>query len=107
MSPRKSNTAMSPFTDAIATEVERLMAENGLSGASLAKEIGRSQNYVAMRLRREAAFSLNDLAPIADVFGVTAQSIVQAAENAERETLRQVADDGIPLTPRPRQQPQA
>ena len=59
----------------------RIGADKRLTGQKLAQGIGRSQNYVAERLRDEKPFTLDDVGLIADFFFVdAAQIILDAAE---------------------------
>jgi transcriptional regulator with XRE-family HTH domain len=49
-----------------------------MSGRELARQIGRSNNYVATRLRCEASFTLSDIDAIADVLDFDAASFLIA-----------------------------
>jgi transcriptional regulator with XRE-family HTH domain len=48
-----------------------------MSGNKLAEAIGRSQNYVAIRLRKESSFTLTDIESIAQALGVSPRSLLQ------------------------------
>jgi hypothetical protein len=41
--------------------------------------MGRSQNYVAMRLRKEAAFTLTDIEAIATIIGMGYRELIASA----------------------------
>ena len=66
----------------VAVEIQTSMDDLGISGAELARRIDRSQDYVATRLRKEAAFSLSDVDVIADALGTSPQSIINRASKS-------------------------
>lgn len=57
--------SVSELQRAVSADVRARLAAGRQSGKWLAGQIGLSQNYVAKRLRDEAAFTLDDLAAIA------------------------------------------
>lgn len=72
--------ATTPFARAVTAEVRSLMGAHNITGRSLSERIpGRSNNYVAERLRDEKPFSVDDLAAIAAAFGVTPAQLVTDA----------------------------
>jgi len=84
MSPRKAAPQIVPgdFAYMVAVEIQTSMDDLGISGAELARRIDRSQDYVATRLRKEAAFSLSDVDVIADALGTSPQSIINRASKS-------------------------
>jgi len=85
VSPRKA-IPVDGLAAATADVVADLLRANDLadkpikSGKKLADAIGRSQNYVAIRLRKASPFSVSDLADIAKALNVTVAGIVRRAE---------------------------
>ena len=87
MSPRKA-LPVDGLAAATADVIDSLLAKQDMSGAELGRRIGRSQNYVAIRLRKESPFSVSDLADVAGALGVTPSRILQ---DAQRATIRDPA----------------
>jgi|GEM_PF-4864326 len=79
MSPRKS-IAVDGLASATADVINELLSNQTLSGAELARRINRSQNYVAIRLRKDSPFSVSDLRDTAAALGTTASAIIERAE---------------------------
>ena len=115
MSPRKSEPEVTGFARAVADALETLIEARGISKRELARMVERSNNYIAMRFRHEAAFTLSDIDVICRKLGIEPGSFVAgdhsrtvtadelAAKRAEMEAaaepeLRAVAqtDDGLP-----------
>lgn len=67
---------------AVSAEVRRLVEERGLSGNRLAKASGLEQTSVAAKLRGAGAFSLRDLAAIAQVLEVKVSDIIEWAQRS-------------------------
>lgn len=58
------------FALALNAAIRAEMGAQRVTGKELAARIGRSQNYVSMRLRDEFGFNLDDLAFIAEALGM-------------------------------------
>jgi len=56
------------------------MARKRISGNQLSKDIGKSQNYLAKRLRDEVPFDLNDLDLIAGKLGLDLPALLAQVE---------------------------
>lgn len=69
MSPAKE-APLGPLAAKSADEISSIMETLDVSGAELARRIGRSQGYVAIRLRKELAFNLTDFEDIANALGI-------------------------------------
>lgn len=54
------------------------MARRRLTGQTLAARLGRSQNYVAKRLRDESPLTLNDIEAFADALGTAYERLIGA-----------------------------
>lgn len=50
-----------------------------MTGQKLAHAIGLSQNYVAIRLRDEKPFTLDDLEKVADALGTDPEELMEAS----------------------------
>lgn len=80
--------ARSPLARAVSAEVRSLMAARRVTGRTLASAIGlKSHNYLAVRLRDEKAFSLDDLELIAAYFSVDPATLISDAEHNHGERL--------------------
>lgn len=62
------------------------MERCAISGAELARRIGKSQNYVAKRLRHELAFTLDDLGAIAAALKATPVELLRVARGMSEVT---------------------
>ncbi|WP_314325488.1 helix-turn-helix domain-containing protein [Paenarthrobacter ilicis] len=58
-----------PLAVAVAAEVRAAMGRARVSGNQLSKLTGMSQNYIATRLRDEAAFTITDIEKICAALG--------------------------------------
>jgi transcriptional regulator with XRE-family HTH domain len=58
------------------------MARQRVSGAELARMIGRSQNYLARRLRDDVPLSANDIEDICEVLSEDLAELIIAAARA-------------------------
>lgn len=76
MSPKESEPEVSAFARNIANALATVIEKRDISKRELARRIGRSNNYVAMRFRHEAAFTLTDLDAICGVLGLDAGSFI-------------------------------
>jgi transcriptional regulator with XRE-family HTH domain len=54
---------------AVSAEVRAAMGRHRISGMQLASLTGKSQNYIATRLRDESPFTVNDIQTICDALG--------------------------------------
>lgn len=78
-----TTTAMQPapiggatLRKAVAEEVRVWLARRRISGAELARRLGRSQTFVAKRLDGRQAFDVDDLEMIAVVLGVNPRELL-------------------------------
>lgn len=69
MTPREKEPEVGEFASAVAKTIANLMTNASISGRELARRIDRSNNYVAIRLREEAAFTLTDIESIGEALG--------------------------------------
>ncbi|QYM63429.1 helix-turn-helix transcriptional regulator [Microbacterium sp. Se5.02b] len=76
MSPRDSEPEVSSFARKIADALAAVIEEQNISKRELARRINRSNNYVAMRFRHEAAFTLTDVDAICSALGLNAGSFI-------------------------------
>ena len=82
--PSGSQPKPGPFARAISGEIRSVMARERVSGAQLASRIGRSQTYLAKRLRDEVPLGANDVEDICRELGVDLGSLLIAAVRASR-----------------------
>ena len=73
-----------PFAKAVSAEVRSVMARHRVSGAQLASRIGRSQTYIAKRLRDDVPFSANDIEDICEVLEEDLLMLLHAAVRNSR-----------------------
>lgn len=64
--PSGTQSESGPLAAAVSAEVRAAMGRQRVSGNQLAPKIGKSQNYVAVRLRDDAPFTLNDIERICE-----------------------------------------
>lgn len=83
--------AVSGWAREVTRAVERLLDARGISDRQIATMIGRSQNYVSIRLRGEAPLSISDIEDIADALGINAGSFLAGVS----EGGSSVADDNV------------
>lgn len=76
--------AVNGWAREVARAVERLLDARGISDRQIASQIGRSQNYVSIRLRGESSFSLTDIEDIADALGFDAGSFLAGVSEGGR-----------------------
>lgn len=76
MSPRDKEPAVSRFAQRVANALSDVIEDRGMSKRELARLIGRSNNYVAIRFRHEAAFTLTDIDEICGALGLDAGSFI-------------------------------
>lgn len=67
---------------AVATQVNRLLDERGMSGNALSKATGMPQTSIAAKLSGRSRFDLDDLAAICAALGVTVSDLISWAERA-------------------------
>jgi len=68
-----------PLAVAVAAEVRAAMGRARVSGNQLSKLTGMSQNYIATRLRDEAAFTISDIQRICDALEEDYRALFLAA----------------------------
>ncbi|WGD36821.1 helix-turn-helix transcriptional regulator [Lysinibacter sp. HNR] len=61
MAPREPEPPVSEFASAVADGIQNLIDSREMSARELARRIKRSNNYMGIRLRKEAAFTLTDI----------------------------------------------
>lgn len=80
--------ARSPLARAVSAEIRSLMAARRVTGRTLAQAIGlKSHNYLAIRLRDEKAFTLDDIELIAAYFSKDPAELIADAERNHGERL--------------------
>lgn len=111
MSPREAEPEVSPFARQIADAIALVLAQRGISKRELARSIGRSNNYVAIRFRHEAALTLTDVDAMCDALGLEAGSFIAGVSGsnvvagrfrhvgASEEDLRYVANESLEESP--------
>ena len=82
--PTGSQPEPGPFARALAAEVRSVMARKQISGAQLATRVGRSNSYIAKRLRADAQFTANDIEDICRELDVDLLAVLHAAVRASR-----------------------
>ena len=97
MSPREKEPEVTGFARRIGDAIAQVIERREISKRELARQINRSNNYVAMRFRHEAAFTLSDVDVICTVLGLDAGSFIAglaAPSNVTSINVRgQVQDD--------------
>jgi transcriptional regulator with XRE-family HTH domain len=73
------------FAKEVTEAVRRQMSRHGVSGLEVAKRIGISRNYIAKRLRHEAAFTFNDVENIAAALRTPITDLVPGRGTAAAE----------------------
>lgn len=79
---KKAEAAPSEYALAVAAEVRLQLESYGppaMSGRNLAKLTGLSNNYVNMRLRGHAAFTLTDISAIAEALRLNVADLITPA----------------------------
>jgi transcriptional regulator with XRE-family HTH domain len=66
----------SPLSAAVVAEVRAELGRQNMSRAELSRRLGRSQTHVAAVLRGEATLTVDMMADIADVLGVSLVSLL-------------------------------
>lgn len=74
-----------PFARAISVEIRSVMARRQVSGSQLAIRVGKSQSYIAKRLRAESAFTANDVEDICQALDEDLLHLLAAAVRASRQ----------------------
>lgn len=62
--------------DQVAEEVRVWLARRKMSGAELARRLGRSQTFIAKRLDGRQAFDVDDLEQVGHILGVSAADLI-------------------------------
>jgi transcriptional regulator with XRE-family HTH domain len=68
------------LSDAIAAEVRRLCAEQGMSGRKLAQSTGMTLSVVQYKLAGERPWDVDDLDVVARVLGVRVTDLIERAQ---------------------------
>lgn len=76
MTPRDQEPQPSTFAVRVADALASILEDRGISKRELARRISRSNNYVAIRFRHEAAFTLTDIDVICTTLGLDAGSFI-------------------------------
>ncbi|MGN7977380.1 helix-turn-helix domain-containing protein [Microbacterium sp. 22195] len=76
MSPKEREPEATGFARAVADAFAHVIEDRGISKRELARLVGRSNNYIAMRFRYEAAFTLTDVDEICSALGLNAGSFI-------------------------------
>ena len=82
---------VSSLARAVSADIRARLGAERRSGKWLAEQIGLSQNYVAKRLRDEAPFNLDDLATIAEAFGIAPTAWLDSTRGAAARAAREFA----------------
>ena len=80
---------VSSLARAVSADIRARLGAERRSGKWLAEQIGLSQNYVAKRLRDEAPFNLDDLAAIAEAFGIAPTAWLDSTRGAAAKAARE------------------
>jgi cyanate lyase len=67
--PRRGEPAPGPYAQAVASAISEIIYSRHISMNGLSRLIGRSNNYVGMRLRHQASFTLTDIEDIGQALG--------------------------------------
>lgn len=76
MSPRDKEPQPTTFAVRVADALSHIIEGRGISKRELARRIDMSNNYVAIRFRHEAAFTLTDIDVICTMLGLDAGSFL-------------------------------
>jgi hypothetical protein len=71
---------MTPMRVLVATEVRAWLGRRRMSGAELARRMGKSQTWIARRLDGRQAFDVDDLEHVAHVLGVQVSELLPGGE---------------------------
>ena len=82
--PSGSQPKPGPFARAVSHEIRHLLTDRRTSGAQLALMVGRSQSYIAKRLRDDSAFTANDVEDICRVLKEDLLQLLVRAVQASR-----------------------
>lgn len=72
----------------IAEEIRVMLARRMMSASELARQIGATQPYISRRLTGEIAFDTDDLAQIAEVFGVAVTALFPRREGERAAEIK-------------------
>jgi cyanate lyase len=67
--PRRLESTPGPYARAVASVINQLIQSRNISMNGLSQLVGKSNNYVGMRLRHQASFTLTDIEDIGRVLG--------------------------------------
>ncbi|WP_168387325.1 helix-turn-helix domain-containing protein [Microbacterium sp. K41] len=102
MSPKESEPAVTEFARGVADALSKVIEKRSISKRELARQIGRSNNYVAMRFRHEAAFTLTDIDVICNALGLDAGSFIAGLSvpaNVTNLNVRRRRQDDLSTVP--------
>ena len=93
------------LTQLVAVEIKVAMARADVRQSQLAREIGKTEQWLSVRLRGRQPIDINDLALIAKGLGVGVHTLLPSPEEAAeavdpRNTVRYSALDERPTRPR-------
>ncbi len=93
------------LTQLVATEIKVQMARADKLQSQLAREIGKSEQWLSVRLRGRQPIDLNDMRLIAEGLGVSVYELLPPAESADHARIATTAGYSLlpsrPLTHRP------
>lgn len=75
--------------DQVAEEVRVWLARRKMSGAELARRLGRSQTFIAKRLDGRQAFDVDDLEQVGQILGVSAADLISRSSGPFSATAPQ------------------
>lgn len=82
--PPKVQPQPGPFARAVSDQIRHALTDHRVSGAQLARMIGRSQSYMSTRLRNIGAFTADDVEAICDALGEDLLGLLRDAVVASR-----------------------
>jgi transcriptional regulator with XRE-family HTH domain len=90
--PRQAEQEPGPWSRAVAAAIKRVIDDRGMSIRELAQSTEKSSNYLAVRFRGEASFTLNDIDDLSIVLGFDAGEFL-ASVNVNRGEVIQLRPD--------------
>jgi transcriptional regulator with XRE-family HTH domain len=76
------------FSELVAEEIDSVRGRRRMSQAQLAREIGKSEMWVSLRLRGRQEIGLNELALIAKALGVSVFQLMPPTDSVSRDLNR-------------------
>lgn len=86
------------LTERVAEEIRALMGRRRMTGAALARSLGRSEAWISYRLSGKQTIDLHDLEAIASALGVAPVELLPARDRRSGTTTGQYSD--LPDRPR-------